>query len=483
MINSDPPRCLILSSKTSETMTVTSTMARTDLEEGAIREFKTSLRGQLLRSGDEDYDAARKIFNAMFDKHPGLIARCTGTADVISAVNFARAHNLSVAVRGGGHSPAGNSVCDGGMLIDLSQMKGMRVDPAKRTAWAQPGLRLGEFDRETQAFGLATTLGIVSNTGIAGLTLGGGIGWLNGKYGLACDNLLSVDLVTANGQFLTASPTENQDLFWGIRGGGGNFGIVTSFEYQLHQVDKILGGLIVYPVNKAREVLRFYDQFSREAPDELSTAAALLTAPDGNPAAIIVVCYTGSMAEGERTIKPLRTFQHPIVDMIRPMKYLELQSLLDEGYPPGRLHYWKSNFVQVPSNDAIDVMIEYAKARPSPLSAIVLQQMHGAAARVPTHDSAFPHRREQYDLLIVGQWTSSADNEKNINWAKEAWEKLQPFTERSVYVNDLGEEGDQRVKAAYGPNYERLVALKNKYDPTNFFHQNQNIKPTGSALS
>ncbi len=464
-------------------MTVSGTIARPELDEPALREFKANLRGQLLRSGDLGYDTARKIFNAMFDKHPGLIARCAGTADIINAVNFARTHNLSVAVRGGGHSPAGNSVCDGGMLIDLSQMKGMRVDPAKRTARAQPGLRLGEFDRETQAFGLATTLGIVSNTGIAGLTLGGGIGWLNGKHGLACDNLLSADLVTANGQFQTASPTENPDLFWTVRGGGGNFGIITSFEYQLHPVDKILGGLIVYPISKAREVLQFYDQFSREAPDELSTAAALLTAPDGNPAVIIVVCYTGSMAEGEKTIKPLRTLEPPIVDMIRPMKYLELQSLLDEGYPPGRLHYWKSNFVQAPSKDAIDVMVEYAKARPSPLSAIVLQQMHGAAARVPIRNSAFAHRREQYDLLIVGQWTSPADNERNIKWAQEAWEKLQPFTERSVYVNDLGEEGDQRVKAAYGPNYERLVTLKNKYDPTNFFHQNQNIRPTVSALS
>ena len=464
-------------------MTVASTLARPELDETALREFKKSLRGELVRSGDESYDAARKIFNAMFDKHPGLIARCAGTADVITAVNFARAHNLSVAVRGGGHSAAGNSICDGGMLIDLSPMKGIHVDPAKRIARAQPGLRLGEFDRETQAFSLATTLGIVSNTGIAGLTLGGGIGWLNGKYGLACDNLLSADLVTANGQFLTASPTENPDLYWGIRGGGGNFGMITSFQYQLHPVDKILGGLAVYPMNRAREVLQFYDQFSREAPDELSTAAALLTAPDGNATVVIVVCYTGPLADGEKTIRPLRTREPPTVDMIRPMKYLELQTFFDESYPPGRLHYWKSNFVQALTKDAIDVMVESAKSRPSPLSAIVLQQMHGAAARVPTGDTAFAHRREQYDLLIVGQWTSPADNEKNIKWTRDAWEKLQPFTERSVYVNDLGEEGDQRVEAAYGPNYERLVTLKNKYDPTNFFHQNQNIRPTVSALS
>lgn len=462
-------------------MTVTSEIISTRPDEAAVQGLRASLRGGILRSGDDGYDVARKIFNGMFDKRPGLIARCAGTGDVINAVNFARTHKLAVAVRGGGHSAAGNSVLDGGLLIDLSPMKGIRVDPARRTATAQPGLRLGEFDRETQAFGLATTLGIVSNTGIAGLTLGGGIGWLNGKYGLACDNLLGVDVVTADGRFLTASAEENEDLFWGVRGGGGNFGIVTSFNYQLHPVGRVLGGFLAYPMSKAEEVLRLYDNFSRESPDEVSTAAGLLSTPDGNPAVLIVVCYTGPIAEGEKILKPLRTFDSPLADTIRPMKYVEMQSLLDEGYPAGRLHYWKSNFVRTLSDDAIDVMIECAKSRPSPLSALVLQQMHGAAGRVPTGRTAFAHRQDQYDFLIVSQWSDPADNEKNIRWARESWEMIGPFAEKSVYVNDLGEEGDQRVKAAYGSNYERLVALKNKYDSTNFFYLNQNIKPTTSG--
>lgn len=464
-------------------MTVTTAITGATVDEATIQGFKVGLRGELLRPGDGGYDTARKIYNAMFDKRPGLIARCAGTADVINAVNFARRHNLSVAVRGGGHSPAGKSVCDGGILIDLSPMKGIRVDPAKRTADAQPGLRLGDFDRETQAFGLATTLGIVSNTGIAGLTLGGGIGWLNGKYGLACDNLLSVDLVTADGQFLTASASENEDLFWGIRGGGGNFGIVTSFRYQLHPVGMVLGGLLAYPMNKAAEVLRFYHEFSRESPDDLSTAAGLLTAPDGNPSVLIAVCYTGAIPEGEKILKTLRTFDSPVIDAIRPMKYVEMQSVFDEGYPPGRLHYWKSNFIRALSHDAIETMIEQAKARPSQLSALVLQQMHGKASRIPGGETAFPHRKEQYDFLIVSQWADPTENEVNIRWARDSWDKMQPFVEKGVYVNDLGEEGDQRVKEAYGPNYPRLVALKNNYDPTNFFHLNQNIKPTGRAPS
>lgn len=449
-----------------------------EVDDAKVREFKASLRGELLRSSDNGYDTVRRIFNAIFDKRPALIVRCAGAGDVINAVNFARTHKLSVAVRGGGHSAAGRSVIDGGMLIDLSLMKGIRVDPLNQTATAQPGLRLGEFDRETQAFGLAAPLGIVSNTGIAGLTLGGGIGWLNGKYGLACDNILSVDLVTANGQFLTASSRENQNLFWGVRGGGGNFGIVTSFQYQLHPVGRVLGGFLAYPLSKAREVLRFYDDFSRESPDELSTAAALLTGPDGNPVVLLVVCYTGLQAEGEKILKPLRSFDTPVFDLIRSMKYVEMQSLLDEGYPAGRLHYWKSNFLRTLSDDAIEVMIDYAKSRPSLFSALVLQQMHGAASRVHPGETAFPHRHDQYDLLVMAQWSNAADNEKNIRWARDSWETIQPFVESSVYVNDLGEEGDQRVRAAYGANYERLVGLKNEYDPTNFFHYNQNIKPS-----
>ena len=451
--------------------------AVTVLDERAVEGFKASLRGELVRPGDDGYDAGRKIFNAMIDKRPAMIVRCVGTADVINAIRFARTHDILVAVRSGGHSVAGKAVCDGGMLIDLSLMKGMRVDPTRHTAQAQPGLRLGEFDRETQVFGLATNLGIVSNTGIAGLTVGGGIGWLNGKYGLACDNLISVDIVTADGRFLTASPSENEDLFWGVRGGGGNFGIVTSFEYQLHPVGPVLGGMVLYPISMAMDVLRFYHNFASGCPDELSTAAGLLTAPDGNPVVAIVVCYSGTLDEGENVLKPLRTFGSPVADLVKPMKYLEMQSILDEGFPPGRLHYWKANFLRALSDDAIETLVKFAKAKPSPMSAVLLQQMHGAASRVGPTETAFAHRYEQYDFAIVSQWRDSADSEKNVNWTREFWDAMQPFVERSVYVNNLGEEGEERVRAAYGPNYERLVALKNKYDQTNFFRLNQNIKP------
>ena len=456
----------------------TTTGTGTVLDEATVQGFKANLRGELLCSRHDGYDAARTVYNAMIDKRPAIIVRCAGSADVINAVNFARTHNLLVAVRGGGHSVAGKAVCDGGMVIDLSTMKGMRVDPTGRTARAQAGLRLSEFDRETQAFGLATTLGTVSNTGIAGLTLGGGIGWLNGKHGLACDNLISVDVVTADGRFLTASASENQDLFWGVRGGSGNLGIVTSFKYQLHTVGPVLGGMLLYELSKAKEILRFFDEFSHTCPDELSTMALCVTVPDGNRVVVIAACYCGSLEEGERVLKPLRTFGSPLADMIRPMAYVEMQSILDAGLPPGQWHYWKSNFVRTLSEDAIETLMEHVATAPSPLTALFIQQMHGAASRVEPTETAFAHRREQYDLIIPSIWIDPADSEKNIKWTRELWEAMQPFVEQTVYVNNLGEEGDERVRAAYGPNYERLAALKNKYDPTNFFRLNQNIKPT-----
>lgn len=453
----------------------------TVVNEATVQGFKASLRGQLLRSNDVSFDTARRVFNEMIDKRPAMIVGCAGVGDVINAVKFARDHNLLVAVRGGGHSVAGKSVCDGGVLIDLSPMKGMRVDPARRTVHAQAGLRLGEFDRETQAFGLATTLGVISNTGIAGLTLGGGIGWLNGNFGLACDNLLSADVVTADGRFLTASASENEDLFWGVRGGGGNFGIVTSFEYRLHPIGPVLGGMVLYEMSGAKEVLRFYHEFSQSCRDELSTMALVVTAPDGNPVIAISACYSGSLEDGEKALKPLRTFGSPVAVLLRPISYVEMQSFFDASFPPGCLHYWKANFLRALHDDAIEILMEYAVAKPSPISAIALQQMHGAASRVGRDETAFAHRYEQYDFGIFSIWTEPADSEKNINWTRELWEKMQPFAERGVYVNNLGEEGEERVRAAYGPNYERLVALKEKYDPTNFFQMNQNIKPTATA--
>ena len=447
------------------------------LNEAAAQSLKNSLRGEVLQPADESYDATRKIFNGMIDKRPALIARCADAEDVIRAVSFARSEDLPVAVRGGGHSVAGKSVCDGGLMIDLSLMKEVRVDPESRAAIAQPGLRLGDFDRATHAFGLATTLGIASDTGIAGLTLGGGLGWLNGKYGLACDNLLSAEVVTADGMLLRASAEENPDLFWGLRGGGGNFGVVTSFEYRLHSVETVLGGMTLYPFDKAKDVLPFYLDFSATCPDELSTALALLTGPDGSPLVAFVVCYCGPVSEGENVVGPIRSFGPPIADEIKPMPYVALQSILDGAFPPGRQHYWKSGFARELSADGIEVMTDFMSRKPSPFTVCYLQQLHGAAARVPPTDTAFPHRADQYDFAILSQWDDQSAGEKNVTWTRSFFEALRPHLEKTVYVNSLGDEGEERVRAAYGPNYDRLAALKKKYDPTNFFHMNQNIKP------
>ena len=436
------------------------------------------MHGQLLTPSEPEYDQARRVWNAMIDKRPAVIARCAGEADVVRSVQFAQDQDLRVAVRGGGHSVAGYSTCDGGLLIDLSTMKGLRVDPARRTALAQPGLRLGEFDRETQEFGLATPLGIVANTGIAGLTLGGGLGWLNGKYGLACDNLLSAHVVTASGRLLTASATEHADLFWGLRGGGGNFGIVTLFEYQLRPVGPIIGGMTVYSLSEAKQVLSRYGELCHECPDELSTAAFLVLGPDSQPAVAIAVCYCGSPELGEKAVKPFRMLGSPVADLVKPMSYVEQQSSFDAGFPPQRLHYWKAGFLRTITLESIDILARYFAQMPSAMSGIGLQHLHGAASRVSPSDTAFPHRFEFWDVPILSQWAEPAESERNMSWARDAWAALQPFSEEGVYVNNLGVEGEERVRSAYGGNYERLVALKSAYDPTNFFRLNHNIQPS-----
>ena len=451
------------------------------LEEAVVQEFAANLRGELIHPEDDGYDATRAVFNGMIDKRPAMIVRCAGTADVIQGVNFARTHELLVSVHGGGHSVAGNAVSDGGLMLDLSPMKGIRIDPVRRTAQAQAGLTLGEFDHETHAFGLATTLGVVSVTGIAGLTLGGGLGWLNGKHGLACDNLLSADVVTADGRLLTASDEENKDLFWGVRGGGGNFGVVTSFEYQLHPIGPVLGGGLRYPAAQARDFLRFYHEFASTCPDELSTAASLGRAPDGSIVVGVAVCYCGSIETGERVLHPLRTFGSPLEDSIQPMSYQTLQSAPDAGFPLGRQHYWKSSWLKHLSDEAIEVMLQYVAEMPSPISGVGLQQMHGAASRVDPTATAFPHRDEHYDFLILSQWVDPSDSEENIQWTRGLFEAMQPFFETGVYVNNLGEEGEDRIKEAYGAHYEQLVALKDKYDPTNLFRLNQNIRPRAQS--
>jgi FAD/FMN-containing dehydrogenase len=460
----------------------------TALNETAVQEFKASIRGELIKPEDSGYDAARKVWNGMIDKHPALIVRCTGVADVISAVNFARANKLLVAVRGGGHNVAGNAVCDGGIVIDLSRMKGMRVDPAARTARAQAGLTWGEFDRETQAFGLALPGGIQSTTGIAGFTIGGGFGYLSRKYGLTVDNLLSADVVTGEGGLLIASKTENSDLFWGIRGGGGNFGIVTSFEFKLHPVGPmILGGMLLHRLANAKEVLRFYRDYVAKAPEELSIFLGFVTAPkaphlpehiQGTPVLAVIICYAGAIEEGERIIQSLRKFGPPEVDLVGPKPYVALQSILDAANPPGWQNYWKSEYLKGFSDEAIDTLVDYASKRPSSMSKILMGHLVGAVNRVSDDETPYSHRDAPFIINIISMWSDTTKNEENIKWAKDLWNAVQPFATGGVYVNFLMTEGADRVMAAYGKEkYERLVALKNKYDPTNFFSLNQNIKP------
>jgi FAD binding domain/Berberine and berberine like len=456
---------------------MTNSGAETTAAASTFQAFQASMRGTMIRPGEAPYDGARKTWNGMIDKHPALITRCTGVADVIAAVCFARDHDLLVAVRGGGHSLPGFSVCDGGMVIDLSPMKGMCVDPVKRTAVAQAGLTWGDYDRETQAFGLASTGGVISTTGIAGLTLGGGIGWLMRKYGLSCDHLRAVDLVTADGQFLTASAAENADLFWGIRGGGGNFGIVTSFEYQLHPVGPVLAGMVLHALDRAKAVLRFYREFTLTAPDELTTYVFMLTTPEGVPVVAIMCCYCGELSTGEQVLRPLRQFGPPLADEIKPMPYQALQSILDDAYPAGRCNYYKSHYISRISDELIDTMIEAFAKVPSPMSALGFEQCGGAVRRVSVEDTAFRHRDAAYNIAILGEWADPATSAVNIQWVRDVASMTAPFSTGGVYVNFLGEDGEEQVKAAYGSHFQRLVALKRKYDPTNFFHLNQNIKP------
>lgn len=459
----------------------TMTGSTATLGDATIEEFQKSLRGQLLRPGDDGYGSVRRIWNAMIDKKPGLIVRCAGVSDVISCVNFAQANNLLVSVRGGGHNVAGIAICDGGLMIDLSLMKGIRVDPTHRTVQAQAGVTWGDFDRETQAFGLAAPGGIISTTGIAGLTLGGGVGWLVRKYGLTCDNLISADVVTADGKFLTASATENPDLFWGLRGGGGNFGIVTSFEYRLHPHSTVLGGMLLHPRDRAKEVLQLYRDFMPSAPEELGVYCGLLTSPDGDPLVGLILSYSGPQEQGEQVIRPLREFGPPIADLVAPIPHLAMQTLLDGAFPAGNQNYWKSTFLQELSDDAIDAIVECGNKATSPLSAVVIEYYAGAANRVGATETAFAQRHSQYDLGILGQWTNPAESDRHVQWVRDSFNAVEPFSSGNYLYNFLGlpdDDGAAQVRAAFGPNYDRLVELKNKYDPTNFFRMNQNIKPT-----
>jgi FAD/FMN-containing dehydrogenase len=478
--SSTPPRRTAMTTLPSEGLAASRSQT-------AINDLRGHLRGQLLQPGDPAYDTTRAIWNGMIDRRPALIVSCAGVADVIAAVHFARLHDMVVSVRGGGHNVAGNAVSDGGLMIDLSGMKSVRVDPARQTARAEPGLTWGELDHETHAFGLATPGGIQSTTGIAGFTLGGGIGWLTRAYGLTCDNLLSVDIVTAEGELLRACETENADLFWGIRGGGGNFGIVTSFEFRLHAVRDVLGGMLVHRLEEARELLQFYRDYVQSAPDELGMILFFVTLPvapwvperlHGVRAIAVGVCYAGDLAEGERAVKPLREFGSPEIDLVRVMPYTELQTMTDAANPPGQHNYWKAEYIAELPDQAIQTLIDYAAMAPTPLSKCLFTLLGGAMARVRDEETAFGHRRHPFICNIMSMCPDRASSETGITWARRFWSAMQPFSGGGVYVNFLGNEGEERVRAAYPPQtYERLVALKNTYDPTNFFRLNQNIKP------
>ena len=461
---------------TVETMTLGG--AKRVLEATAVDGLRSRMRGSVLTAADAGYDAARRIWNEMIDKRPALIARCAGAADVLEAVRFAAAPGMLVSVRGGGHNVAGTAVCDGGLMIDLSPMKGIHVDPVARTAWAQPGLLWQDFDHETQAFGLATTGGVVGETGIAGLTLGGGVGWLVRKHGLACDNLVAADVVTADGQLRRASPDENGDLFWALRGGGGNFGVVTAFQYRLHAVSTILGGLVIHPRGAARDVIRFHRDFVTSAPEELTSYVALLTAPDGRPMVALASCYCGDLQEGERVLRPLRQFGSPLVDDMKPMPYTGMQGLFGPAFPWGNRNYWKSSFLRALPNAAVDAVVDHADRGKSPLSAVALEYYGGAASRVAGSATAFPHREAAYNLLVLGQWTDVTEDPVHIGWARDCWEAVRPWSSGAVYMNVLGDdEGAKAVRDAYGANYARLAALKAEFDPKNLFRLNQNIAP------
>jgi FAD/FMN-containing dehydrogenase len=450
------------------------------LDATAVEALAAVHRGPLIGPGDADYDEARQVWNAMVDRRPGLIARCAGAADVIAAVNFARDRGVVASVRGGAHNVPGTAVCDGGLVIDCSSMKSIRVDPAKRTARAEPGVKWGELDTETQAFGLATTGGTFSDTGIAGLTLGGGIGWLGGRYGLASDNLLSVDLVTADGQLLHVSEDEHADLFWALRGGGGNFGVVTSFEYRLHEVGLLLGGLVVHPFSRARDALEFYREFSATMPDQLTTAFAFLTHPEAGPSVGMAAVWNGPIEEGERVLRPLREFGPPVEDQISVVPYTAVQTMLDPFGPPRRHYYAKGLFINEFSDDAIHTMTANFARVSSPLSLIVIQYKGGEMARGAVDRTAFGHRDARHMFVIFSGWEDPASSDRHIAWSRGFADEIAPFCAPGEYVNDLGieaEVGNARIREAFGTNYDRLVEIKTKYDPTNVFRHNQNIPP------
>ncbi len=459
------------------------------IESDAIEEFETAFHGQVVRPGDADYREARQVWNAMIDKRPAVIARCSGVADVITAVDFARDNDLLVAIRGGGHNVAGLGVCDHGIVIDLSDMRSVRVDPENRTARAEAGATWGDVDRETQAFGLIAPGGVVSETGIAGLTLGGGYSHTRRKYGLTVDNLRSVDLVTAEGEFLTASEDSHEDLFWALRGGGGNFGVVTSFEYDLHELGpEVMTAGAMYPLADAPDLLRGWRDYFEDAPDEVTSSGILWHVPDhplfprelrGEPIFVASAVYAGPVEEGREAMQPLRELGEPLVDTSAAQSYLTLQTKFDQFLPAGDRYFWKSRYLADLSGDAIDTVVEYMNECPSPRTIVSIRVRGGEIARVDPTETAFADRDSPYMISIDSTWTDPAEDEANVEWTRGLWEAMEPFAADGIHLNfAMLEEGEGTVRATFGENYERLVAVKSRYDPGNLFRVNQNVEPT-----
>lgn len=445
--------------------------------EDRISDFAEQARGKLVLKGGEGYEEARHIWNALVDKHPGAILKCSGTADVVAAVNFARENDVLVAVRGGGHNVGGRALCDDGLVIDLSGLRGIHVDAKAKTVRVQGGATLGDVDHETHAHGLAVPFGVISKTGVAGLTLGGGVGWLIRKYGPTCDSVLEMEVVTSDGAVRTVSPSENADLYWAMRGGGGNFGIATSFLYKAYPVSSVLGGLIVFPREAGRAVLRGYRDFMEKAPVELTVYAGFIWTPDGMPATALVVCWIGEdMAVGERAIAPLKELAEPLMVAVQPMPFPAMQSILDDGFPSGTRNYWKSAYLREMSDEAIDVLVEQAKGMTTPMSALLVE-LHGTGSQRSRADSAFSQWRSEYLVGFMPQWTDASDDTAQIAWARTAWTAIQPYAAKGYMLNYLSEGEEKAFEDAFGDSYQKLREMKRKYDPANFFSQNQNIQP------
>jgi FAD/FMN-containing dehydrogenase len=459
-------------------------MAHPTVDTAALEGFG----GELLRDGDPGYDESRTVFNASIDRRPALIARCTGVADVIAAVGFAREQGLAVSVRGGGHSVAGHAVVEGGLTIDMRPINRVRVDPEQRTAWCGGGANWGELDRETQAFGLAVTGGRLADTGVGGLTLGGGSGWLERKYGFTIDSLLSAEVVTASGELVIASAERNPDLFWALKGGGGNFGVVTGFEFRLHEVGPLLyGGMMFFGIDAAADLLRAYRAFMEEAPDEICGGAAILTAPPeefvpeevrGKPVLAVIACYVGPPDAGERAFAPVREWG-PALEMLGPMPYSVVQGLIAPGNPPGRHQYWKAGFLGELSDEAVDTFVRHASEPATPFTACLMLPLGGAFARVDSDDSPLSYRGAKWDYHVLAQWADPPDAERCIGWTRDFDAAMAEFAEAGVYVNFVAEPSATAIEAGFGPeNYARMVAVKNKYDPDNVFRSNTNIPPS-----